>query len=108
INLARLSPATSMSLAMTSVAGTSIAMKNQFTDQAKLYQSTYRTFLESKREAGSFSMGGGIEIRMSTSSSSSGRAEPPKTIDPSELPVFTYEDVTMSSVLPVAFVDMGM
>jgi ABC-type transport system involved in multi-copper enzyme maturation permease subunit len=104
INLARLSPATSMSLAMTTMAGTSIAMKNQFSDQAKLYQSTYRTFLESKRQAGSFSMGGGIEIRVSTSSS----AEPPKTIDPSELPVFSYEDVTMSSVLPIAFVDMGM
>jgi len=110
INMARVSPATSMSLAMTTMAGTSIAMKNQFSDQAKLYQSTYRTFLESKRESGAFSMGGGVMIRMSVTSSGSpgGSTEPPKLIDPAELPVFTYEDVSMSSVLPVAFVDMGL
>jgi ABC-type transport system involved in multi-copper enzyme maturation permease subunit len=110
MNLARLSPATSMSLAMTNLAGTSIAMKDRFIDQANEYQSIYRTFMQDKNP-GSINMGGGVVMRVAVNQGGSnvsvGGAEETK-INPSELPVFEYRDVSLTDVSTAALPDVAI
>ncbi len=110
MNLARVSPATSMSLAMTNLAGTSIAMKDRFGDQARSYQASFRTFMDEKSPGG-INMGGGTVMRVAVNQSGSnvsvGGAEDTK-INPSELPVFEYRDVSLDDVSVVALPDIAI
>lgn len=110
MNLARLSPATSMSLAMTQLAGTSISMKNRFSDQARDYQAVFRTFLEEKNP-GSINMGEGMVMRVTINQGSGnvnvGGSNDTK-INPSELPVFEYKDVRLADVSASAIPDIAL
>lgn len=110
MNLARLSPATSMSLAMTQLAGTSISMKNRFSDQARDYQAVFRTFLEEKNP-GSINMGGGMVMRVTINQGSGGvrmGGSDEEKINPSELPLFEYQDVNLSDVSRAAIPDIAL
>jgi len=112
MNLARLSPATSMSLAMTNLAGTSIAMKDRFSDQAREYQSVYRAFMAEKNP-NAINMGGGTTLSIAFSAGSSGPSvingnESEKKINPGELPVFEYRDVTLRDVSASAVPDIAI
>src|SRR5690606_34558310 len=108
MSLARFSPATSMSLAMTQLAGTSISMKNRFSDQARDYQAVFRAFLEEKNP-GSINMGSGMVMRVTINQGSGnvsvGGADDSK-INPSELPVFEYQDVKLGDVSIAAMPDI--
>lgn len=109
MSLARFSPATSMSLAMIQLAGTSISMKNRFSDQARDYQAVFRAFLEEKNP-GSINMGSGMVMRVTINQGSGnvnvGGADDTK-INPSELPVFEYQDVKLGDVSTAAIPDIA-
>ncbi|MCP4706431.1 MAG: DUF3526 domain-containing protein, partial [candidate division Zixibacteria bacterium] len=107
--LARISPATSLSLATSYLAGTSIGLKNRFFDEAKNYQGQYGKFMKEKT---GLNTGGGIRIRQSTSCGGGGdekdKADKPKAIDTQEIPEFKYKDITPGESVQAAIVDMGL
>ena len=99
-NLARISPAAAFSLAITSLAGTSLQLKQHFLDEAQAYQRAYASFIQEK--TGINPGGGMILMRISDD------GETPKPIDPRELPEFHYQRQSLDRVLSAAFVDLGI
>jgi hypothetical protein len=97
---------------MTNLAGTSIAMKDRFSDQAREYQSVYRAFMAEKNP-NAINMGGGTTLSIAFSAGSSGPSvingnESEKKINPGELPVFEYRDVTLRDVSASAVPDIAI
>ncbi len=107
--LARISPATSLSLATSYLAGTSIGLKNRFYDEARSYQGQFGSFMKEKT---GLITGGGIKIRQSTACSGGGdvedKAAKPTAIDTRELPEFKYTDVTPAESVKAAVADLGL
>lgn len=107
--IARFSPATSLSLATSYLAGTSIGLKNRFYDEARSYQEQYGKFMKEKT---GLNTGGGIRIRQSTSCSGGGdendEADKPTAINIKEIPEFKYTDITPAESVQAAVVDMGL
>ncbi len=110
--LARISPATSLSLATSYLAGTSVGLKNRFYDEAKSYQEQYGSFLKEKT---GLNAGGGLRIRTSSACTAAedkeneeAKKEKPKGIDTKELPEFKYTDVTPAESVQAAVADMGL
>lgn len=99
-NLARVSPAASLSLATSYLAGTSLEIKNRFRDDTKLYQNIFSDFISEKT---GMSMRGHIIIFSSTDDE-----EEKKAIDVREIPVFEPTKANMSDSVNRASVDMGL
>ena len=97
LNIARVSPTASFALAASDLAGTSLELKQRFTESANLYQETYAAFINEKTDG----MGGGWWSRMN----SDDEAEP---IDPYELPVYEYEEPETGEFINGALPDMGI
>ena len=85
--LARVSPASAFSLAATNLAGSSLALKNHYLEEARRYRDIYARFQQEK----SGGQEGMIILRMP------GQPEP-KPIDPGELPAFQYRQPSMRSM----------
>jgi len=100
--LSRLSPAASFSLALTTLAGTSLAAERHYLDAAKAYQQSIDTFL---REKSGMSLGGGMMIVMRVGGEVEEEAEP---IDINEVPAFDYQPPALSAVIAPALWDMGL
>jgi ABC-type transport system involved in multi-copper enzyme maturation permease subunit len=98
LNIARVSPPVSFSLATTTLAGTSLAMKSYFWQSAKAYQKTFAEFMAKKNG----NMGGMI-IRVTNDA-----AAPVKPIDVTELPVFYHTVPSLSETLPSTLVDIAL
>ena len=97
LNIARISPTASFALASSNLAGTSLELKQRFTDSADSYQETYAAFINEKTDG----MGGGWWSRMNQQE----EAEP---INPSELPVYEYSEPDTSEFINGALPDMGI
>lgn len=104
-NLARVSPASSFSLAAMNLAGTSLSLQERFLDAAKSYQQSFDTFIREKT-GGESTGGGGFVIRMRTSSDE--EEEEPEPIDPNELPQFDFPTPPLQAYIGPAFVDLGI
>ncbi len=98
-NLARVSPAASFSLAVSTLAGTSIDMKNRFHDNAIEYKQTFADFM--KEKTGMNITGGMFIVDVDD-------GEKPDPIDPSELPEFAYAGEPIEVSLASAVVDIGI
>jgi ABC-2 type transport system permease protein len=101
LSLARLSPATSLSLAATNLAGTAIGLKDRFHDAATQYQLAYRAFL--KEKTGMDIGGARVVIRTSGDEDT-----PPEPINPFELPAFDFPQPDASTVLQQSILDLGL
>ena len=99
--LARISPAASFNLALTTLAGTSLEVERRFMNAAKVYQQSIDTFL---RKKSGMSLGGGMMIVMRMG----GEEEEAEPIDINEVPAFDYQLPELSSVAPPALWDMGL
>ncbi len=100
--LARISPTSPFTLAITNLAGTSLDAEDAFMEAARTYQQSFRTFQEKK--AG-MSGGGGFMIVMRTEDENHPEPEP---INVSELPAFEYTPPQMASILPSLALDVGL
>jgi ABC-type transport system involved in multi-copper enzyme maturation permease subunit len=101
LGLARLSPTTAFSLAVTTVAGTSLELQNRYHDATVAYQEVFGNFMEKKT---GMKLGGRmIAIRVN-----SGDSEKPKPIDARELPSFDYRAAGVGELLPGATIDFGL
>ncbi len=98
--LARMSPSASLSLASSTLAGTSPELKDRFYQQAKNYQTSLKEFLTEKTGQ---NVGGGMMIMISDSD-----APEKEPIDPSEIPQFTFEPETLSNSLKNTLPDFGL
>ena len=92
--------AASLSLATSTLAGTSPELKDNFYQQAKNYQSVFRDFLNEKT---GMNMGGGM-IMISHDDD----AEEKEPIDPSEIPQFVFEKEPLSKSVNKAIPDLGL
>jgi len=100
-SLARISPSTSMTLAVTSLAGTSLNLKDHFIDEALAYQRAFGDFLIDKTGS---NPGG----RMMMMKIKIGEEEEPEPIDHNELPVFRYKPISLAQSVDSAFPELGL
>ncbi len=98
--LARISPSSSLSLASSTLAGTSPELKDQFYQQAKNYQTSLKEFLNEKT---GMNMGGGFIMTISESD-----APEKDPIDPTEIPQFKFEPESLSKSVQKALPDFGL
>ncbi len=101
LNIARLSPATSLSLATTQLAGTSVDMKSRFKGEAERYQEQYGNFIKEKTGV----KPGGRMIMMRIAED---EGEEPEPVDPAELPVFEYKRESLAHALDDSILDAGL
>ncbi len=94
--LSRVSPYSSLSLSLSSLAGTDLTMANRFRDQAESFRRDLTAFLREK--TGSY---GGFGIGTYTASSG-------KPIDVTELPVFEYSRSSLGEVVLSAAPELGL
>jgi ABC-type transport system involved in multi-copper enzyme maturation permease subunit len=104
-NLARISPATSLSLATSHLAGTSLALKNRFANQSRLYQGAFGEFMVEKT---GMNTGGLIKLRTSKSCGGGDdeEDEEPKPINPEELPKPVLSSITFAESIYPALTDI--
>jgi ABC-type transport system involved in multi-copper enzyme maturation permease subunit len=100
LGLARISPSASFSLAAADFAGTSLRLKDRYRDAAKTYRESYDKFIFDKTGV---NPGGGMVMRVVTDDGT--KAKP---IDPTELPPFVFQDVTLGEALQAGLVNMGV
>lgn len=103
LGLSRLSPASAFTLAITTLAGTSLDAEADFMNAVNDYQQSFRTFQEEK--AG-MSGGGGFMIVMRTDED--GEENEPEPIKASEIPAFEYKAKKMGEVVPALAIDAGL
>ena len=101
LGLARVSPATSLSLALASISGTSLTLKDRYLDGALAYQRDFAAFQTKK-------LGAPIGGRMVRIGHDTKDGEKPKPIDVSEIPVFNYTPEPLGHSLGGALVDIGL
>jgi ABC-type transport system involved in multi-copper enzyme maturation permease subunit len=94
LGIARISPASVFTLAATTLAGTSLKLKNRFDQSARAYRDAYTRFLEEK--TGSAMTGWWMR----------GESENEEEIDPYELPAFKYEAAGLSDHVTGAIPDL--
>lgn len=102
LRAARLSPATTFSLASSTLAGTSLAMKERYQESTLAYQEAFDRYL---REKSGSSQGGGIRIMLRSGDEDD---EPEELINLQELPVFTTQPVRFGDVMGHALLDFGL
>jgi ABC-type transport system involved in multi-copper enzyme maturation permease subunit len=100
LGLARVSPAAAFSMSASSLAGTSVRLKERYRDAAREYKDAYGKFMLEKTGV---NPGGGMVLRVVT-----GDGDKPKPINPQELPPFVFRDASLSDVFPAAFLDAGI
>ena len=100
LNLARVSPATSLSLATADLAGTSLKLKERYHDETVAYQQAFGEFLHEKT---GLNVGGRmIVIR---SGDEEDQKEP---IQVAEIPVFRPQSSSLEAAIESAAVNMGL
>lgn len=102
LNLARISPAASLSLSLTNLAGTSVDLKDHYADEAQNYQGVYGNFM--KEKTGTNPGGRMMMFRMAVEDDK----EKPEPINPQELPEFKYNAISTGRAVSAAMLDMGL
>jgi ABC-type transport system involved in multi-copper enzyme maturation permease subunit len=101
--LARISPTTSLTMAISNLAGTSLALKEHFYNEARSFSTAFGEF---KREKTGFNAGAGMRM---IAIKHGGEAEPePERIDPAEMPEFKYTPPGLTAVLAASASDIGL
>jgi len=100
--LARISPAASLSLATSELAGTSLSLKDTYLSDAKNYQKTYADFMKEKT---GMNVGGRMIVFKASIDGEENVEEP---IDPTEMPAFVYDRPPFPQALAAAIPDMGI
>ena len=101
--LARISPTTSLTMAISNLAGTSLPLKEHFYEETRAFSSSFGEF---KREKTGFNSGAGL--RMITVKHG-GEPEPePERIDPAEMPEFKYSSPGLATILAASATDVGL
>ena len=98
-NLARISPAASLSLATAELAGTSLALKDRYRQAAAEYQKTYASFMKEKT---GMNVGGRMIIMKI------GGEEEKEPIDPTELLAFVYNQPQLAGSIGNVTADTGL
>jgi ABC-type transport system involved in multi-copper enzyme maturation permease subunit len=99
--LARVSPSTSLTLALAQLANTSIDLKDRFYDAGQAYLPLYQAFMTEKT---GMNVGGGrIYVKVG-----GGPEEQREPINPAELPEFVFPEPPLAETLSSALVDMGI
>jgi ABC-type transport system involved in multi-copper enzyme maturation permease subunit len=98
--LARTSPSTSLVLAATRLAGSSPELEGRYAEAAAAYQQSYAGFMFDKT---GMNVGGGMVVRMTTDD-----GETPQPIDPTEIPVFTFQLEPPAAAVAAALPDIGL
>jgi hypothetical protein len=100
--LSRISPSAVFSLAATKLVGTSLDLKQHFLSEATGYQESYSKFMFEKT---GMKLGSGMVIMRVGSDDDE---EEEKTIDPKELPPFTFNALPLKDVLNNSLFDIGL
>ncbi|MCU0639250.1 MAG: ABC transporter permease [Candidatus Krumholzibacteria bacterium] len=100
--LARISPSATFTLAAASLARTSLDQKERFLGEAGRYQETYGRFMLDKTGIAS----GLRVIRISDGDREEGEAK--ASIDPGEIPVFDFHEVSTAECVKGSIPDMGL
>jgi len=104
--LARISPATSLSLATAHLAGTSLSLKSKFADQARDYQKSFGSFMVEKT---GMNTGGIIKIRTSKAcGGGDDKNKEPEPVNPEELPKPMLSSFTLGESVNPALTDVGI
>jgi ABC-type transport system involved in multi-copper enzyme maturation permease subunit len=98
--IARISPTASFSLAATTLAGTSLDLKERYRNAALEYQDMFAKFVLGKTGV---NPGSGMVLRVVV-----GDGEKPKAIDPQETPPFIYQPATLADVASAGLTDLGV
>jgi ABC-type transport system involved in multi-copper enzyme maturation permease subunit len=98
--LARISPAASLTLSLTSLASTSLSLQNQYLIDAREYQKSLAQFITAKTGR---NMGGFVTIKIGGP-----EEEEKKPLNPAELPVFNSRSESFGSCLTNALPDIGL
>ena len=101
-NLARISPAASLSLAAAELAGTSLSLTERYHENVLAYQKSYADFM---REKTGMNVGGSM-IMMKFTNDDDEEAE--KTIDPTEMPAFVFQPPSLTETVQASAVDIGL
>lgn len=97
----RISPASSFSLAMMALAGSSLRLQDEYLKNAQNYQETFRQFMKEKTGSDN-AMGGMFILRIGNNE------EKPKPIDPNEIPKFDYKKPELAGIMQDATLDFGL
>jgi len=100
-NIARISPAASLTLATSRLAGTSLDLKDRFHRDATAYRQSFNAFMKEKT---GMNVGGRMIMWKTTEEGE----EPPEPIDPTELPGFQPHAVPLGDVVEASMVDIGL
>ncbi|MEE9441898.1 MAG: ABC transporter permease [candidate division Zixibacteria bacterium] len=100
LSMAKISPSASLSLALANLAGTSLELKNRFTQTALDYRKVYNDFINEK--TGMVVGGRMVMIRIGD------EEEEPEQINPAELPEYTFNQIPLKEALSAAMVDIGI
>ena len=101
--LARLSPTASLTMAISNLAGTSLALRDHFYEEARSFSNTFGEF---KREKTGFNSGAGLRM---IKIQHGGEPEPePERLDPAEVPEYQHESPRLATVLAASATDMGL
>lgn len=103
--IARISPATSLTLASANLAGTSLALKNNLTGEAVNYQNQFGQFIKDKT---GMNPGGFLRVKVSVQYDGEGEPEKPEPIDPNEIPKFDFKKPTLAQAVNSSLTDMGI
>ncbi len=98
-SLARVSPAASLTLAVSRLAATSLDLKSRFKQAAMDYQRTYGAFMKEKT---GMNVGGRLMIY------TTGDDEDAEPIDPTEMPDFEFRQPALAESIRQALPDMGL
>jgi len=101
--LARISPTTSLTMAISNLAGTSLALKEHFYGETRAFSNSFGEF---KREKTGFNSGAGL--RMIAIKHGDEPEPEPERINPAEMPEFTYASPGLASVLAASATDIGL
>jgi ABC-type transport system involved in multi-copper enzyme maturation permease subunit len=101
LGLARISPSAAFSLAVSSLAGTSVALEGAYKDAAAAYQQSYAAFMKQKT-----GMLVGGRVMMFRSIDDGGKK--PEPINTHELPEFVFPRPTLAGVAGESLPDMGI
>ena len=101
--LARLSPMTSLTLAVSGLANTSVSLKDRFYREAMAYSDVFGDF---KKEKTGFNTGGAVRV-IAVGAEPGDDAEP-RRIDPQEMPVFSGVQSGVSETVAGTVADIGL
>lgn len=95
-SLSRFSPASAFQLATMELSGTGLSLKTEYEDQLQAYKEIFNTFIAKKEDKA-----GGIFRQLSDEKN-------PENIDIREIPEFRFANRSLSQVMQITIIDIGI